>query len=95
MEGQVLFSGVDVKDLDQRWYKKQIAIVSQEPVLFSGTIRENICYGMELDEVTNEMLEEACAKANALNFIKDTSIFPDGFDTLVGERGIKLSGGQK
>lgn len=95
IEGQVLFSGVDVKDLDARWYKRQIAIVSQEPVLFSGSIRENICYGLELDEVSEEQLRDACRKANALNFIMDKSVFPDGFDTLVGERGIKLSGGQK
>lgn len=92
-EGQVLFSGVDIKQLDARWYKRQIAIVSQEPVLFAGTIRENICYGLDTDEVTTEQLEEACRKANALNFIMDKSIFPDGFDTIVGERGIKLSGG--
>jgi len=47
------------------------------------------------EDVTEEMLEEACRKANCLNFIKDPSQFPDGFETLVGERGVKLSGGQK
>jgi len=48
---------------------------------------------MQEDEVTEELLFEACRKANCLNFIQDKSIFPDGFDTLVGERGVKLSGG--
>lgn len=78
-EGQVLFSGVDVKDLDCRWYKRQIAIVSQEPVLFAGSIRENICYGLDESEVTDADVEAACDKANALNFIQDKSIFPQGF----------------
>ena len=52
VEGEVLFSGVDIKDLDPRWYKNQIAIVSQEPVLFSGSIRQNICYGLDESKVT-------------------------------------------
>ena len=78
-EGQVLFSGVDVKDLDCRWYKRQIAIVSQEPVLFAGTIRENICYGLDESEVTDADVEAACDKANALKFIQDKTIFPQGF----------------
>ena len=78
-EGQVLFSGVDVKDLDCRWYKRQIAIVSQEPVLFAGSIRENICYGLSESDVTDAEVEAACEKANALKFIQDKSIFPQGF----------------
>ena len=95
MEGQVLFSGVDIKDLDARWYKRQIALVSQEPALFAGTIRENISYGLSEDEATDELIKDACKKANALSFIEDKNVFPDGFDTMVGDRGIKLSGGQK
>lgn len=91
--GQVLFSGRDIKELEPRWYKKQIAIVSQEPVLFSGTIRENICYGLDPNSVSEAQLDDACAKANALVFIKDLSLFKDGYDTVVGERGVKLSGG--
>lgn len=71
-----------------------MAIVQQEPVLFSGTIRENITYGLE-KEATEADLDEACRQANALTFIKDKSIFPDGYNTKVGERGLKLSGGQK
>ena len=71
-----------------------MAIVQQEPILFSGSIRENIGYG--LDHVaTEEELDEACKNANAYAFIKDLSIFPQGYETTVGERGVKLSGGQK
>ena len=95
LEGQILFNGTNIKTLDPKWYKKQISIVSQEPVLFSGTIRENICYGLNVKEVTEAQLDEACARANALTFIKDKDMFPNGYDTLVGERGVKLSGGQK
>jgi ABC-type multidrug transport system fused ATPase/permease subunit len=67
--------------------------VSQEPVLFSGTIKENIAYG--LDIVTTDMMDEACKMANAYDFIHDKDLFPEGYDTVVGERGVKLSGGQK
>lgn len=93
--GQVLFSGRDIKEFEPRWYKKQIAIVSQEPVLFSGSIRENICYGLDINVVTDADLDDACKKSNAYVFISDKTIFPDGYDTIVGERGVKLSGGQK
>lgn len=71
-----------------------MAIVQQEPILFSGTIRENIIYGLNFIP-TDDQLDEACKQANALAFVKDTSLFPQGYDTLVGERGVKLSGGQK
>jgi len=81
--------------LEPRWYHSQIAIVAQEPVLFSGTIKENICYGMDLDKVTDEMLDEACEKSNATIFVKDKRVMSEGYNTLVGERGVKLSGGQK
>lgn len=70
-EGQVLFSGVDIRKLDPRWYKKQVSIVSQEPTLFSGTIRENICYGLDIESITDEQLDDACSKSNALVFLKD------------------------
>lgn len=62
---------MNIKELDPRWYKNQIAIVSQEPVLFSGTIKQNICYGLDIEKITEKELEEACAKANALTFISD------------------------
>ena len=71
-----------------------MAIVQQEPILFSGSIRENIGYGLD-HEATEAELDEACKNANALKFMKDKIICPLGYDTLVGERGVKLSGGQK
>ena len=63
--------------------------------MFTGTIRENICYGLDMDKVTEEEIDIACKKSNAYNFIHDLERFPDVYDTLVGERGVKLSGGQK
>jgi len=67
--------------------------------LFSGTIKENILYGIDKtkynSEEMKEMLDVACKKANAYNFIHDPTMFPQGYDTVVGEKGIKLSGGQK
>ena len=92
-DGEVLFSGHNIKDLEPRWYHSKIALVAQEPVLFSGSIKENICYGLDMEKVTDEMLDEACEKSNATSFIKDTRIMPEGYNTIVGERGIKLSGG--
>ena len=63
-EGEVLFNGVNLKDLDPKWYHNQIAIVQQEPVLFSGSIRENIIYGLELDDKNDEeiesLMDDAC-----------------------------------
>lgn len=98
-EGEVLFNGRDIRDLDPKWYHNQIAIVQQEPILFAGTIAENILYGLELEghtqEEINAMMDDACRQASAYDFIHDTGLFPDCYDTLVGERGVKLSGGQK
>lgn len=95
IEGEIHFSGIDIRKFDPKWLKKQIGIVSQEPVLFTGTIRENICYGLEMDDITDEDLDSACKKAACFEFIMDASRFPDKYDTVVGERGVKLSGGQK
>ena len=63
--------------------------------MFSGTIRENILYGFYIGNAEEELaaLDEACKDANALSFIKDEDTFPLGYDTVVGERGVKLSGG--
>ena len=97
--GSVLFNGRNIKDLEPRWYHQQIAIVQQEPVLFSGTIKDNITYGIDVEGLgegkLNEMLDEATRKANAYNFIHDKEMFPNAYETVVGERGVKLSGGQK
>lgn len=100
MSGQIKFYGEHLKDLDNKWYhQKQIAIVQQEPILFSGSVRENILYGVDMqglsEEQVTERLMSACKQANVLTFIEDKDLFPQGFDTLVGERGVRLSGGQK
>ena len=82
--------GYDVHDLNLHWLRQHIGVVSQEPVLFGTTIAENIRYGR--DNVTQEEIEAAAKAANAHSFI---SKLPDGYNTLVGERGTQLSGGQK
>ncbi|GAK60081.1 putative ABC transporter [Candidatus Vecturithrix granuli] len=88
--GRVLIDGVDVRDINLTVLHRRIAVVFQEAVLFSGTIRENICYGRP--EATEEEMITAAKAAQAHEFI---SAFPDGYATLVGQRGVNLSGGQK
>jgi subfamily B ATP-binding cassette protein MsbA len=88
--GRVLVDGYDVRDVQVRSLREQIGIVPQETLLFSGSIRDNIRYG-RLDASDAEVIAAAEA-ANAHIFIGD---LPDGYDTLVGERGVKLSGGQR
>lgn len=88
--GEVLVDGCDIKTLQLRWLRKQIGLVSQEPVLFGTSIKENIAYGK--DDATDEEVYQAAALANAASFITN---MPKGFNTQVGERGIQLSGGQK
>jgi ATP-binding cassette subfamily B protein len=87
--GSVQFDGIDVADLDPVALRRKIAVVSQEPVIFSGSIAANIRYGRE--DATDAQLH-AAADAAAAEFIEK---LPDGFDTLVGERGVTLSGGQR
>ena len=89
-EGTVSFDDVDIKNFNLKWLREQIGIVSQEPVLFGCSIRENIEYGRE--NVTRGEIERAIDDANAREFIKK---LPAGFETLVGEKGSQLSGGQK
>ncbi|KAG5898803.1 hypothetical protein JTB14_011013 [Gonioctena quinquepunctata] len=91
--GAVFLDNQNIKDLDPAWLKKHIGVVSQEPVLFSCSIRDNILYGADDPEkVTEDELVKVCREANVLEFVQQ---LPDGFDTLVGERGVMLSGGQK
>ena len=71
---------------------KNIGIVSQEPILFSGSIRYNIAYALGLENTTQEQIENAAKQANAHNFIMD---LPDKYETILGEKGVSLSGGQK
>ncbi|KAG7279145.1 hypothetical protein CRUP_022340, partial [Coryphaenoides rupestris] len=91
--GTITIDGQDVRDLNPSWLRSHIGTVSQEPVLFSCSIRDNIAYGaVEPDSVTVEEVYRAARMANAYDFVQD---FPQGFDTLVGEKGVLLSGGQK
>ncbi len=89
-EGSISVDGKDIQEYPLYGYRKNIGIVPQEVILFGGTIRENIAYGNH--QASQEEIEEAAQKANALDFI---NAFPEGFDTVVGERGVKLSGGQR
>ncbi|XP_021920941.1 multidrug resistance protein homolog 49-like isoform X2 [Zootermopsis nevadensis] len=89
-EGKVLLDGIDVKQLNVGWMRGHIGVVGQEPVLFATTIKENIRYGRE--DATQKEIEEAARDANAHDFISE---LPDGYDTMVGDRGAQLSGGQK
>lgn len=88
--GKVLIDGKDVTQVTQASLRKNIGVVFQEPALFSGTVGENIAYGS--GKVSQAKLEAAAKAANALDFIKKLD---KGFDTQIGERGVKLSGGQK
>ena len=97
--GAVKIDGVNAKDLNLKWLRSQIGLVSQEPSLFSTTIRANIAHGLigtihenASEEVKEALIKEASIKANADSFIMK---LPLGYDTLVGERGFLLSGGQK
>ncbi len=89
-EGQVLFDGVDVRKLDLDFLRGSIGVVTQETYLFNGTIRENLLYVRP--DATEEELTEACRKANIWDFIERQE---KGLDTVVGNRGLKLSGGEK
>lgn len=93
LNGEVFLDNYNIKELDPCWIKKHIGVVSQEPVLFSCSIKENILYGAEdPDKITDDQFEKVCREANVLEFVQK---LPQGFDTVVGERGIMLSGGQK
>nr|AAB22961.1 multidrug resistance/P-glycoprotein pump homolog {clone Eh mdr1} [Entamoeba histolytica, HM-1:IHSS, Peptide Partial, 114 aa] [Entamoeba histolytica] len=91
--GRVTLDGKDIRELNIKWLRNQIGLVGQEPVLFAGTIRENIMLGAKEGETLSkdEMIE--CAKmANAHEFV---SKLAEGYDTLIGEKGALLSGGQR
>ena len=90
IDGEVLFDGVDVRKLDLAFLRRNIGIVSQETYLFNGTIRENLLYAKP--DATEEELIEACKNANIYDFVSTQEA---GLDTIVGNRGLKLSGGEK
>lgn len=89
-KGQILIDDQDISEVTQSSLRQSIGVVFQEPALFSGTIKENIAYANL--KATDEQIISASKSANAHIFIKD---FKDGYDTEIGERGLKLSGGQK
>jgi ATP-binding cassette subfamily B protein len=89
--GHILLDNIELTDYPRGYLRKQIGIVEQEPFLFSRSIRENITYGVGRD-VSREEVEKA-ARAAAIHDVILT--FPDGYNTLVGEKGVTLSGGQK
>ncbi len=88
--GRILIGGADLRTLDTAALRARMAIVPQEVLLFGGTIRENIAYGRP--GATDAEIRDAAARANCAEFIES---FPEGYETLVGDRGVKLSGGQR
>ncbi|XP_076830116.1 ATP-binding cassette sub-family B member 10, mitochondrial isoform X1 [Brachyhypopomus gauderio] len=91
--GMITVDGWDIRDLNPHWLRSHIGTVSQEPVLFSCSIAENIAYGATVpSQVSAQEIYQAARIANAHDFIQS---FPNGFDTVVGEKGVLLSGGQK
>lgn len=89
-DGRITLDGIDIKHLEPQALRRHIAVVPQETQLFSGTIAENIRYGKP--DASEAEVEEAARAANAHDFIQG---FPQGYQTVVGERGVKLSGGQR
>jgi len=90
LEGKIYFDDHPYQNFDPDWLREQIGVVSQEPILFATSIRENILYGRP--SATEKEVISAAKAANADQFVRD---FPNGYDTLVGEKGLRLSGGQK
>lgn len=88
--GVVLLDGHDLRDLKLSWLRQQVSVVLQDPILFSTTVAENIAYG--LPGATKEQIRKAAARAQADEFI---TALPNGYETILGERGVNLSGGQR
>ena len=93
--GRITFDGIDIRDLSLAELRGAIGIVPQEPTLFSGTIRENIAYAGIGDDGSRPSEESIIAAAKAAHAVEFIERLPEGFDTRVGERGVKLSGGQR
>ncbi len=90
VDGSVSIDGVNVKDIEIRSLRQMLGIVSQETILFNDTIGSNIKYGLQ--NVSEERMKNAAKNANALDFINEQ---PEGFNTVIGEKGVRLSGGQR
>lgn len=93
VNGCIYLDGNNLTELNIKWLRSHIGSVNQEPILFSGTIRENILYGLNTDEnFTESHFDRVCKEAHVEDFVRT---LPNGFETLVGQRGVLLSGGQK
>ena len=90
VSGEIFLDGHDLRDLKISWLRQQVSVVLQDPILFAGTIRQNIAVGQP--DATREEIETAARRAQ---IHEDILKFPDGYDTLLGERGVNLSGGQR
>jgi ATP-binding cassette subfamily B protein len=88
--GRVLVDGLDVREVTRRSLRREVGVISQDPFLFSATVRENIAFGAP--DATDEQVVEAARAAQAHEFVE---ALPDGYETVIGERGITLSGGQR
>ena len=89
-QGKILIDGQDIKEINLKSYRRFISVVPQTPLLFTGTLKDNITYGME--EATDEQIEQAIEAANLKQFVDD---LPDGLNTILDEHGANLSGGQR
>jgi len=92
-EGQILIDGKSLKEYNLKWLHSRMGYISQDPALFSGTLEENVVYGV--DSYEKEELEKVVESAYMSKFVEDEKLFPEGLQSNVGERGNKLSGGQK
>ena len=92
-KGEIKINSINIKDLDLKWLRKNIGIVSQEPILNSSSIKENILYGVE--NCSEELFKSVCKLSTVDTFVENETLFPEKYDTICGERGATLSGGQK
>jgi len=92
LKGKVTIDGHDVKEMDSQWLHRHIGLVPQDTTLFGRSVKDNLCYGRQTGECSEQEMTTALEKANARKFV---DAFPDGLETMVGERGVRLSGGQR
>ena len=94
-KGEIKINGINIKDLDLKCLRKNIGIVSQEPILNSTSIKDNILYGVDSTECSEDLFKSVCDLSHVSDFVENKDLFPLGYDTMCGERGVILSGGQK
>jgi ABC-type multidrug transport system fused ATPase/permease subunit len=91
-KGRILFNGKDITEVNIYEYRKLLSLVSQEPMLFQGTIKDNLLLGVDPSTITDDELHQVCQAAAIHDFIVS---LPDGYHTDIGNKGVSLSGGQK